>query len=600
MTQLRVLFVSGQAAHCQVLAQELKRGGFELLDHRVDSLEKLKSQVLSGGLDLILFDWDFPGPSPSLLFELLGKAELKTPVLFFSEAPQDEDIVAALRMGGRDFLRLSRLERLGSLVERELIESENRRSSSETERELREFHEKMKQAQKLEAIGRLAGGIAHDFNNLLGLILGRCEIISQGLKDRPGLAEEVSEIERAAESAGKLISQLMSFSRDSPLRTECVDANSILRSTQDFLKRTLGEKIELHEDLEEPLPELLVDPVQLEQVIINLAINARDAMPEGGRLSLMTRSIEDVERLKLPLEHPNLPHVLIRVSDEGHGIPSSIREKVFEPFFTTKGEEQGTGLGLAAVYGFVKQSRGEIQLESSPGNGCVFSLYIPVLASSIKHTALDAAPGTGESGSERDEAAPGTGDSGGERNEAAPGTGDSGGERDEAAPTAAVTNQDFRGSETILLVEDDDAYRSLIEHMLKRYGYDVITAESSESALALAATTLRPIDLLISDVILSGMNGFDLAEELMQEKRELKVIFISGYGLPLGFKEKFSSPCTHGVTFLQKPFRTITLAKRLRTALDEDILDSGRSRANGSERAGRILIVDDEEDLLLA
>ena len=385
--------------------------------------------------------------------------------------------------------------------------------------ERRQLEERLRQAQKMEAVGRLAGGIAHDFNNLLTAILGYSDLVQgrEGLDDET--RSEVGEIRKAAERAAALTRQLLAFSRKQVLQPRVLDLNRLVIDMEALLRRLIGENIVLRTILAPDLLSIRADRSQVEQVVVNLVVNARDAMPDGGTLTIETRnallSPEDLEH------DPELlagSYVLLAVEDTGHGMSEDVQANIFDPFFTTKPPGKGTGLGLPTVLGIVKQSGGRVVFSSRPGAGTRFEIHLP------------AAP------------------------------------RGEPEPAeAASTGRPAPGHETVLVVEDEEAVRKLISDALSRAGYLVRSASAPEEALALAAALPR-IDLVVSDVVLPGMNGGQLAQELSALcGAGLKVLFMSGHTEDTIVRHRISSDTEQ---FLQKPFAPGVLVQRVRALLD--------------------------------
>ncbi|MGH9805636.1 MAG: response regulator [Candidatus Acidiferrales bacterium] len=393
------------------------------------------------------------------------------------------------------------------------------------------LEEQLRLAQKMEAVGRLAGGIAHDFNNLLNVILGYTELLQEGLKSDGKLRGLAEEIYKAGRSAASLTHQLLAFSRQQVFELQEVSVNSVISDMEQMMTRLIGEDMELVTSLEPELGMVKADPGQLQQVIMNLAVNARDAMPEGGQLILETRNVElDSEYVrKHSVVRPG-PYVMLAVSDSGVGMDNETQARVFEPFFTTKGLGKGTGLGLATVYGIVKQSGGFIWVYSEPGQGTTFKVYLP------RHAAEVGASQQLESGGDRPAPLP--------------------------------------GKETVLLVEDEPSVRSLTHRLLVRQGYTVLEAKDGDEALLVAEQAPRPVDLLLTDVVMPKMSGQQLAERLQTRWPRLKVLYMSGYTdskvVPLITKE-------NRVAYLQKPFGSKDLSQKVRLVLDS---------ANGSSPAG--------------
>src|SRR5438477_7042753 len=381
------------------------------------------------------------------------------------------------------------------------------------------LEQQLRQAQTMEAVGRLAGGIAHDFNNILTAITGHADLLLEDLGHHDPRRADVDEIRRSAERAAGLTRQLLAFSRQQVLQPKVVDLNALVLDMDKLLRRLIGEDVELATVLDPTLGRVTADPGQLEQVIVNLAVNARDAMPQGGKLTLETRNI-DLDS-SYTLEHSLVkpgPYVQLTVSDSGIGMDEETQAHAFEPFFTTKPRGQGTGLGLAMVYGTVKQSGGFIWVYSEPGRGATFKIYLPRVDAPVES----------------------------------------------AAPPAPVERPP-RGSETVLLAEDEPAVRAIARQALERQGYTVLAAPSGADALALAAQHGATIDLLLTDVVMPGMSGRDLADRLTAQRPGIRVLYMSGYTDNAIVRHGMLEP---GLAYLQKPFRPDALVRKVREVLD--------------------------------
>ncbi len=388
----------------------------------------------------------------------------------------------------------------------------------QAEEALRQTEEKLRQAQKLESIGRLAGGVAHDFNNLLTAILGYTDLLI-AIVDETYLPE-LEEIRKAAERAAELTRQLLAFSRKQVLQPKVLDLNQIILNVEKLLRRLIGEDIDLQTKISLNLGKVMADPAQFEQIIINLAVNARDAMPQGGKITIETANV--TIDAALVARQPQLSmgeYVRVSVRDNGEGIDPTILPLIFEPFFTTKDPGKGTGLGLSTVYGIVQQSGGAISVESQVGLGTVFHIYLPFLS----QTQL------------------------------------------EPSPLLPDQSKNLRGSETILLVEDEEAVMSLTRRVLEESGYTLLTARSGLEALQVAEKAGGKIDLVVSDVVMPQMNGPKLAAELRNRYPGLRILFMSGY-TDTFFENKESF--TRNTAFIQKPFVPGTLRQRIRQLLD--------------------------------
>ncbi len=380
--------------------------------------------------------------------------------------------------------------------------------------ERNELEARLRQGAKMEAVGRLAGGIAHDFNNLLTAILGCSELLALELKGMPSAADDVEEIRDAATRASALTQQLLAFSRRQLINPRVLDLNTEVESTRRMLARLIGEDIMLETRLDPGLGQIKADPSQLEQVLLNLAINARDAMPSGGTLAIRTANAEPPDEWK----NPPGRCVMLLVRDTGVGMDEEVRSHIFEPFFTTKEVGKGTGLGLATVYGIVKQSDGYITVESQPGQGATFRVFFPRIQ----------------------------------------------GLADQPKRSAVTRSQPVRAA-TILLVEDEMAVRRLATRLLRQQGYTVIEAANGVEALRLASQQKDAIHLLLTDVVMPGMSGPELALHLGREQPAMKVIYMSGYADEALSKH---AGLSEGMVFLQKPFTPDDLAVRVQDTLE--------------------------------
>jgi PAS domain S-box-containing protein len=394
--------------------------------------------------------------------------------------------------------------------------TERRRS----EKEMADLQEQLRQSQKMEAVGRLAGGIAHDFNNLLTVIKGYADLTLLHLEEGDPLRGNIKEIDRASERAKDLTRQLLAFSRRQILQVKVLDLNALLLNMEKMFHRILGEDIQLLTVLDKNLGRVRVDPGEIEQVIMDLAVNARDAMPSGGKLTIETENVkldEDYARAHLSVTPGH--YVRLTVSDTGAGMSREVQERAFEPFFTTKEKGKGTGLGLSTVYGIIKQSGGNIWVYSEPGKGTTFKIYLPKIQEELDHL-----QNRGES------------------------------------------SFFFRGTEVVLLVEDEAPLRALVAHFLRHQGYTVLEAMSGEEALRIAEENAgERIDLLLTDVVMPKMSGRELADRLENSRPGLKVLFASGYTDDAIVRHGVLEP---GVSFLQKPFSLATLGQKIREVLD--------------------------------
>jgi signal transduction histidine kinase len=388
------------------------------------------------------------------------------------------------------------------------------------EEALRQTEAQLRQAQKMEAVGRLAGGVAHDFNNLLTVIRGYSELVLGRLAPGDPARREMDEVKKAADRAAGLTSQLLAFSRRQFVAAKVLDLNALVMNMDGMLRRLLGEDVvELSAELDQKLWAIKADPGQIEQVIMNLAVNARDAMPTGGKLTIQTRNVtigKGARRQTVMLE-PGA-YVLLEMRDTGQGMSEETQAHLFEPFFTTKEKGKGTGLGLSTVYGIVKQSGGTIAIESKMGQGTVCKIFFPKVNEAVQ-----------------------------------------------AAPAAGGSISRATGRETILVVEDDPSVRGLVQETLRLSGYEVLVARHGIEALLTGAKHLGPIHLLLTDVAMPQMSGPEVAEKLTVVRPELKVLYMSGYPDHPVFDQ---GGVKRETAFLHKPFTPNVLTQKVRDVLD--------------------------------
>ena len=437
----------------------------------------------------------------------------------------------------------------------------------QAERALKESEERLRQSQKLETVGRLAGGIAHDFNNLLTAIDAYCEFLLAEFAPGDKRHGDVEGIRQAGERAASLTRQLLAFSRRQVLNPEVLSLNSVVEGVEKMLRRTIGENINLVTALRPDLRPVRVDPGQMEQIILNLAVNARDAMPHGGKLILETANVEFEEAQDYgQFTVPRGLYVMLAVSDTGAGMDKDALSHLFEPFFTTKEQGKGTGLGLSTVYGIVKQSQGYILVYSEPGQGSTFKIYLPCVARPVLGEAAGASPPAVQ--------VPGAPRPAGASPLAvqAPLPGGQGpskpprGEGPGALRPAEANIQDLlgRGSETILLVEDDPVVFRPTLRSLRQSGYKVLGSCNGEEAVEICRRYAEKIDLVITDMVMPRLSGRELVGRLTALRPEMKVLYISGYTDETVFRNGILEP---GMQFLQKPFTPAALARKVREVL---------------------------------
>jgi two-component system, cell cycle sensor histidine kinase and response regulator CckA len=512
---VRILAVDDDPQARQLIDIALAEAHFEMTLEVVGTVAEGLRRISGDDHDIYLVDQQLPdGTGLSLIHTAKQTGTAKPFILITGHGSGDLD-EAAMREGAADY------------VEKQLVGTHLERSIRYTLRNwqagraLIEREEQLRQAQKMEAIGRLAGGVAHDFNNLLTAIIGYTDLVREKLEPNDPVAHDIGEIRKAADRAAALTRQLLALSRKQFMSPEVLDLNAIVTGLLPMLPRVIGEHIETMTSLASDLRRVKADPSQMEQVVINLVLNARDAMEMGGHLAIETSNVQ-LDEDRIAMERLNLDpgsYVMLGIRDTGSGMDTQTRDRVFEPFFTTKAKGKGTGLGLPTVYGIVDQSGGAISIDTAVGRGTSIRIYLPVTLST----------------------------------------------EEPARPEPVAPSMDHGGSETLLLVEDNDAVRELAVHALRKRGYTVHEARNAEEAIEWSMTSRIKPSLLVTDVVMPGLSGPNLAARLLQENPRLKVLYMSGY--------TDDATAVHGafwggVPLLQKPFTPAQLAERVRMALD--------------------------------
>lgn len=518
-TPLRLLHLEDDPVDAELITTTLMEGNIPCQSQLVDTRQAFVAALKEGRMDLILADYSIPGFDGMTALTLARQHCPDVPFLFVSATIGEELAIDAMHQGATDYVLKQRLGRLVPSVQRALRELEDRTERKRAEEALRQSEKQFRQSQKMEAVGRLAGGIAHDFNNLLTVIMGYSQVLLTELGPQHPLRGKIEETLKAGERAATLVRQLLTFSSKQSLDPKVLSLNTAVTSLESLLRRLIGEDIQLLSQLDPTNGRLRADQAQLEQILVNLVVNARDAMPKGGTLTIETAQ---VELTRSPVYHltplPPGPYVRLAVSDTGCGMDRKTQSHIFEPFFTTKGEGKGSGLGLSTVFGIVTQCGGAIDVTSRVGHGTRFDLYFPSIETDILTT----------------------------------------------APTQPL-GQPQRGTETILLVEDEPSVRMLVRDELRKLGYRVVEAKNGVEACLLATQQAGSFQLLLTDVVMPGMGGRELAQHLSVIKPDLRTLFISGYmddvGIMAGQEEGTSS-------FLQKPFTPEVLARAVRNLLD--------------------------------
>jgi signal transduction histidine kinase len=513
LRHIRILLVDDDPQARPLIELSLMDAHFERIIEVTTTAAAGLRRIASDQHDVYLIDQRLPdGTGIDLIREAKTKGATKPFILLtgFGSGALDE---AALREGAADY------------VEKHLVSSHLERSiryalrNWQAGRQLHEREEQLRHAQKMEAIGRLAGGVAHDFNNLLTAIIGYTDLINERLDENDPTSRDVREIRRAADRATALTRQLLAFSRRQFLNPTVLDVNETVSGLLQMLPRLIGEHIETTTRLWPALGLVKADAAQIEQIVMNLVLNARDAMPTGGHLTIETANVELTDD-RIRAEGMNVPsgdYVMLSIADTGSGMDAATRARAFEPFFTTKAKGKGTGLGLATVYGIVDQTGGGIALDTAPGRGTSIRIYLPVTTALMEP---------------------------------------------DRPPVPPLQTE---GTETLLLVEDNAAVRELSMRALRKRGYTVYEARNADEAIEWASNSGVKPQLLVTDVVMPGLSGPNLAARLMQQNPTLRVLYMSGYS--------DDATAVHGafwggVPLLQKPFTPAQLAERVRMTLD--------------------------------
>jgi two-component system, cell cycle sensor histidine kinase and response regulator CckA len=510
--RIQILVLEDNPNDAELMTHELEQLGFQFDWVRVDSEDGYLAK-LGPGFDLILSDYDMPQFNGRRALELLKqRADLDIPFIIISGTIGEETAVAAIKLGASDYLMKDRIARLGPAVNRALQEVEERN-------ERRRLQAQFLEAQKMEVVGHLAAGIAHDFNNVLAVIIGYSDLMKEELAPDHPLQKHAEEIRHAANRAAGLTRQLLIFSRKETIQPTLLDLNEVVTEMEKMLRRLIDENVDMSFVLEKDLNHIHADSGYVWQVLMNLVVNARDAMPNGGRIIIATTNVVLHSSPSLPDVIAG-PFVMLSVSDTGVGMSAEVKARLFEPLFTTKPAGKGTGLGLVTCQTIMRQSGGQIEVISEPGHGTTFKIYFPRAEAPDRVT----------------------------------------------ANVTSKTGPLPGGSETLLIVEDEPSVRHLAQGVLEAHGYQVLTALHGEDALRVAREQKDPpIALVGSDIVMPRMGGLAMAEWLKTLNPGLKILFTSGYSEATVSHEGILK---HGVEFLPKPYTPSSLIRKVRELLD--------------------------------
>ena len=513
---VNVLMVEDSPNDAELLLLELRRQGFAPSATRVDTGPALLAALADRTWDVVISDHNMPCFSGDDALKLVKEHAPDVPFIVVSGTRGEEHAVEAMRAGASDFIVKTRLHRLAPVVERELQEGALRSEQRRMAAALAESQHQLRQAQKLEAVGRLAGGVAHDFNNLLAAILSYADIVLKSMSSDDSHRGDVQEIKRATSRAAELTRQLLAFSRQQVLEQVVLNLNEVIDDVLHLLRHVVKESIVIDLHCERDLWNVSGDRIRMEQILMNLVSNARDAMPQGGTLTITTSNV--VVTAPDEIHKPPAPgrYIRLEVRDTGNGIPEDVLPKIFEPFFTTKEEGKGTGLGLATVHGIVQQSRGSIFVESGAGRGATFTIYLPQTT-----------------------------------------------EPPASSSSVPLTHARSTTYDRILFVETDPAVRELGVRVLSEAGYQVTATSTPEQALAALASDRTPVRLLVTAITMPGMTGLTLAERLRSIRPDLPAVFIAD---PREAKIDPIAVFEHG-DLLVKPFTSADLIGKVRAAL---------------------------------
>jgi len=520
----KLLLIEDSADDADLLVAHLKKTGHTPIFQRVDTETDLRD-ALKESWDLAICDYNLPQMNALSALAIIKAQQPELPCIVVSGAIGEERAVETLKAGAGDYIMKDNLTRLASAIKREINEAQTRRKTKTIEAELKSHEEQLRQSQKYEAIGQLASGIAHDFNNMLAIILIQVDMLNEQLDAAPAtdpliepFKKGVEQIKKTGLRASSLTRQLLAFSRKQVILPKVLNLNDLINDMKKMIQRLMEEHIELKTNLSADLKNIKIDPSHFEQILLNLIVNARDAMPQGGALTVETSNIEIPSK-----QHPNVTidsgkYVRMRILDTGIGMTSELQKKIFDPFFTTKEVGKGTGLGLSIVLGIVKQNKGFILVESTVNQGTAFDLYFPTTQEVVVTNNVE-----------------------------------------------SINMSQLKGAgETILIVEDDPDLRELVSDTLTSNGYKVISASNGAEALEKIKPNSQNINLILTDVIMPQMTGAEMARQIRQLGLTVKILFQSGYTEDTLIQNGIDSG---QVFFLEKPYKTKTLLQKIREIL---------------------------------
>ena len=512
---LKLLLVEDSEDDEVLILRELKRSGFEVTSKRVQTQSNLEQALADERWDIVISDFNMPHLTGIRALELVRSQRFDLPFILVSGSLGEQLAVQAMKAGAQDYIMKDNLARLGTATARELQEAGERRKRREAEAALEEKSRQLTVAQRMESIGRLAGGIAHDLNNMIGACTIYAEMALDPSLEIDAVRDSVREIVKAQERSSRLVSQLLAFSRKQIVDPQIISLNQIISDLKKMLAKILGEDIELAVSLQADLHPIKADPSQVDQIVMNLVVNARDAMPKGGTLSIETKNETIEVGSTSEAELPSGEYICLTITDTGTGMSEETKSKIFEPFFTTKEVGKGTGLGLATVYGIVKQAQGDIRVRSELGKGTAFKILL---------RAADApSPEVGTRST-----------------------------ISEAKPQQAI--------QTLLLVEDEHTVQNALRLALTRLGYRVELASNGEEGLRVFESHSGKFDLVVSDVVMPKMSGPDMVQEMRKKFPSLKVLFLSGYNNEFLSSYGIDRKCTF---VLPKPFGIRQLTQKI-------------------------------------